>query len=153
MWEARGVGTYSKTYLGILGLKSISLPLIILISETPIMLNSMQGICPPFQSRGWGICKFCAARGPGICQARGHPELSTRTRFPIKIELHRGFYWKNKQIGSFFKDWKKLKSFVKACPRFYACISSLLIKPEFHSEIGSYRRETTFLLVIESNFC
>ena len=29
MWEARGVGTYSKTYPGMLGLKSISLPLII----------------------------------------------------------------------------------------------------------------------------
>ena len=38
--EARGVGTYSKTYPGMLGLKSISLPLIILVSETPIMLNS-----------------------------------------------------------------------------------------------------------------
>ena len=34
--EARGVGTYSKSYPGILGLTSISLPLIILVSETPI---------------------------------------------------------------------------------------------------------------------
>ena len=24
----------------------------------------LQGICPPCQSRGWGICKFWAARGP-----------------------------------------------------------------------------------------
>ena len=38
--EARGVGTYSKTYPGMLGLKSICLPLIILVSETLIMLNS-----------------------------------------------------------------------------------------------------------------
>ena len=29
---------------------------------------------------------------------------------------------------------KKLKRVVKACSRFYACISSLLIKPELHSE-------------------
>ena len=28
----------------------------------------LRGICPPFQSRGWGICKFCAARG----QPRGY---------------------------------------------------------------------------------
>ena len=33
----------------------------------------LRGICRPFQSRGWGICKFCAARGPGILQLRGHP--------------------------------------------------------------------------------
>ena len=105
MWEARGVGKYSKTYPDMLGLKSISLPLIILVSETPIMLNSkfnsskrwtwfsrfrlmhqptgscaqppapnpglMRGICPPCQSRGWGICKFWAARGTAICQPQG----------------------------------------------------------------------------------
>ena len=31
---------------------------------------------------------------------------------------------------------------VKACSQFYACITSLLIKPELHSE--SYRHESTF---------
>ena len=47
-------------------------------------------------------------------------------------------------------DWlicqgqEKLKRFVKACPWFYASISSLLIEPELHSEIGSYRRESMF---------
>ena len=92
------------------------------------------GICPPCQSRGWGICKCCAARGPGICQPRGQPRaFDTHAVSSHKI-LHRGFYWKNKQIGSFVKDGKKLKRFVKACSRFYACISSLLIKPELYSE-------------------
>ena len=38
----------------------------------------------------------------------------------------------------------KLKRFVKACSWFCAWISSLLIEPELHSEIGSYRRESTF---------
>ena len=32
----------------------------------------LQGICPPCQSRGWGISKFCTVRWPGICQPRGH---------------------------------------------------------------------------------
>ena len=35
----------------------------------------LRGICPPRQSRGWGICKFCAARGLGIRQTPG-PFLS-----------------------------------------------------------------------------
>ena len=48
-----------------------------------------------------------------------------------------------KQIGLSVKDRKKFKRVVKACPWFYACISSLLIKPELHSEIGSYLREWT----------
>ena len=29
----------------------------------------LRGICSPFQSRGWGICKFCTTGGPGICQS------------------------------------------------------------------------------------
>ena len=52
----------------------------------------LRGICLPCQSGGWGICKFCAARGPGTCQPRGHSRgWQTRTRFAIKILLHRGF--------------------------------------------------------------
>ena len=48
-----------------------------------------------------------------------------------------GFTGKKKQIGSSVKDRNKLKRVVKACSRFYACVSSLLIKPELHSEIGA----------------
>ena len=36
---------------------------------------------------------------------------------------------------------KQLKIVGKPCSPFYARISSLLIKPELHNEIGSYRRE------------
>ena len=57
-----------------------------------------------------------------------------------------------KQIGSSIKDRNKLKRVVKACSGFYACISSLLIKPELRSEIGAINVNQCFL-VIESNFC
>ena len=81
-----------------------------------------------------GICKFCAARGPGICQPRGHSRgfdthaVSYQNIATQKVSLEK------KQIGSSVKDRNKLKRVVKACSRFYACISSLLIKPELHSE-------------------
>ena len=61
-------------------------------------------------------------------------ELLTRSQFPIRIWLHRRFYWKKKQTGSPVKDRNELKRVVKACSWFYAYISSLLIKPELHSE-------------------
>ena len=32
----------------------------------------LRGICPPCQSRGWGISKFCTVRGSRICQPRGY---------------------------------------------------------------------------------
>ena len=38
--EAGGVGVYSKVYPGIFGLKSKFFSLIVLVSETPIMLKS-----------------------------------------------------------------------------------------------------------------
>ena len=60
---------------------------------------------------------------------------------------------KKKQIGSSVKDGNKLKRVVKAGSRFYAFISSLLIKPKLlHSEIGAIDVNQRFL-VIESNFC
>ena len=49
------------------------------------------------------------------------------------------------QIGPSVKDRNKLKRVVKVCSRFYACISSLLIKQEFiHNENRSCRYESTF---------
>ena len=107
---------------------------------------------PECQSRGWGICKVCTAWGPGIYQPRGHaqafdlPAVSYQNITTQKVLL------KKMQIGSSVKDRNKLKRVVKACSRFYACISSLLIKPELHSEIGAIDVNQRFL-VIESNFC
>ena len=44
-----------------------------------------------------------------------------------------------KQTGSFVKDRNILKRVVKACSRFYACISSLLIKPTIHTYNGGQK--------------
>ena len=102
----------------------------------------LRGICPPCQSRGWGICKFCAAWAPGILPTPSFyfntHTISYQNITTQRILLEKEADW------LIVKDGKKLKRFVKACSPFYACISSLLIKPELHSEIGSYRRESTF---------
>ena len=101
----------------------------------------LRGICLPCQSRGWGICKFCSARGPSICQPRGQTRafgthaVSCQNVTTQRILLEKQAYW------LICQGRENLKRFVKACSRFYACLSSLLIKLEFHSEIGSYRRE------------
>ena len=93
---------------------------------------------------GEALAKFVLPGGWAFANPEAILELLTRTRFPIRIWLHRGFYWERKQIGSSVKDRKKLKRVVKAILFLILCISSLLIKPELHSEIGSYRRESTF---------
>ena len=70
-----------------------------------------------------------------------------------KVLTRRRLYWKNKTIGSFVKDGKKLKRIVKACSRFYAYISSLLIKPELHmSETRELSTWINVSSVIESSF-
>ena len=100
----------------------------------PPLPGLLRGSCPPFQSRGWGICKFCAARGPGICQPRGQPRAFDTHAVSYQNITTQRVLLEKKQIGSSVKDRNKLKRVVKACSRFYACISSLLIKPELHSE-------------------
>ena len=80
-----------------------------------------------------------------------NPELSnTHVVSYQNVATQRVLLEKKKQIGSSVKDRNKLK---KVCSRFYACISSLLIKPKLlHSEIGAIDANQRFL-VIESNFC
>ena len=73
--------------------------------------------------------------------------------FLSECNYREGFTGKKKQIGLSVKDRNKLKRVVKAFSRFYACISSLLIKPKLlRSEIGAIDVNQRFL-VIESNFC
>ena len=81
------------------------------------------------------------------CPGAGH----LPTPGPLAFDTHAVCYQKittQRILLGKKADWlicqgqEKLKRFVKACSRFYACISSLLIKPELHSEIGSYRRES-----------
>ena len=56
----------------------------------------LQGIC---QSRGWGICKFCAAWGPGICQPLGYFQafdtymVSYQNITTQRILLEKQAYW------------------------------------------------------------
>ena len=93
----------------------------------------LRGICPPFQFRGWSICKFCVARGPGIYPPRGQPQA---------FEIHAVSYQHittQRILLEKQADWlicqgrEKLKRFVKACSRCYSCISLLLINQELHS--------------------
>ena len=67
----------------------------------------LQGICPPCQSLGWDICKFCTARGPGICQSRGDSRaFDTHAVSYHNITTHKVLLEK-KQIGSTVKDRKE----------------------------------------------
>ena len=83
---------------------------------------------------GGGICKCCAARGPGICQPRGQPRAFDTHAVSYQYNYTEDFTGKTSTLAHLSRTGKKLKRFVKACSRFYACIFSLLIKPELHGE-------------------
>ena len=70
---------------------------------------------------GWAFANFALSGGRAFANPGANPELLTRTRFPVRIQLHKGFYWKKKRIGSFVKEAKQLKRFVKACFAFLHC--------------------------------
>ena len=114
-------------------------------SSSPPPPGLLRGICPPCHSRGWGICKFCAARWAGICQPQGHSwSFDTHAVSYQNITTQRILLGK-KADWLICQDRKKLETVVKACSWFYACISSLLVKPEYIAKSGAqYRRESTF---------
>ena len=82
----------------------------------------------------------------GIAHVTSGHALSYQNKTTQRVLLEK------RQIGSSVKNRNKLKRVVKACSRFYALISSLLIKPKLRSEIGAIDVNQRFL-VIESNFC
>ena len=86
----------------------------------------LRSICPPCKSRGGAFANFAQPRIFDR-QAVSYQNIPTQR---ILME---------KQA-----DWLICQGegkIVKACSRFDACISSLLIKPELHCKIGSYRRD------------
>ena len=99
------------------------------------------GYCGAFArlvSPGEGHLQILRCSGPGICQPRGQPRTFDRHAVSYQnIPTQRILMEKQ-------GDWLICQGegkIVKACSRFDACISSLLIKPELHSKIGSYRRD------------
>ena len=104
-----------------------------------------------FVSPGVGHLQILHCRGPGIRQPRGHSRGFDAHAVSYQNITTQKVLLEKKQIGSSIKDRNKLKRVVKACSRFYACVS-LLIKPELHSEIGAIDVNERFLVIV-SNFC
>ena len=115
-----------------------------------LMHQSIPPAPPPLPGY-WGAFAYHVSPGVGHVQILRCPWAG---HLPTPSFWHaRGFLSDYNYTEDFIEkkaDWlicqgqEKLKRFVKACSWFYACISSLLIEPELHSEIGSYRRESTF---------
>ena len=107
-------------------------------APTPHPPPTTPGYCGAFArlvSPGEGHLQILRCSGPGICQPRGQP-FDRHTVSYQNIPTQRILMEKR-------ADWLICQGegkIVKACSRFDACISSLLIKPELHSKIGSYRR-------------
>ena len=116
------------------------------------------GYCGAFarlvSTGGGAFANFSRPGGRAFANPGGQSRAFKHARgFLSECNYTEGFTGKKKQIGSSVKDRNKLKRVVKVCSRFYACISSLLIKPKLlHSEIGAFDANQCFL-VIESNFC
>ena len=144
----------SLTEMSIFLLLNLCISQFLCAQPNPPPPGLLRSICAPWKSRGWGICKFWTARAPGICQPPGHSRAFDTHAVSYQNITTQKVLLDKKQIGSSVKDRNKLQRVVKACSRFYmyVCISSLLIKPELHSEIGAIDVNQRFL-VIESNFC
>ena len=99
-----------------------------------------RGISPPFQSRGWGICKFCTARGPGICQPQGYSQAFDTLAVSYQNIATQWILLEKRQIGSSFKDSGLYRHILDFMHAFLHC----LLSQNYIAKLGSYRRESTF---------
>ena len=127
------------------------------IPPAPIRSPPPPGYCGAFAclvSPGGGVfANFSLPGGRAFFNPGAIPKLLNTHAVSYQNITTQRVLLEKKQIGSSVKDRNKLKTVVKAFSRFYACISSLLIKPKLlRSEIGAIDVNQRFL-VIESNFC
>ena len=108
------------------------------IPPAPNSPGLLRSICPPCQSRGWGICKFCTARGPGICQPRGHSLAFHTHAVSYQNTTTQKVLLEKKQIGSSVKDKGCKVMFSILCMHFFIA---------YHSEIGAMDVNRRFLAV------
>ena len=94
---------------------------------TPGVLRS---ICPPCQSWGGAFANFALPGGGGGLLPTPGPFPSFWHAVSCQNVTTQKVLLGKKQIGSSVKDRNRLKRVVKACSRFYARISTLLIEPE-----------------------
>ena len=166
VWQAK-VGVSSHFLFQHLG-HAYCVPLARYLSRYPLCISQIQlcpsppppgqlrGICLPCRSWGWGISKFCVARGSGIYLRRGRLRaFDTEVVSYPNITNHGGFTGNTSRLA----DWliyqgreKLVEVFSGMYSRFYACISSLLIKTELtlrKRELSIYVYRRYF---IEPNF-
>ena len=112
-------------------------------SPPPLPFRATAGHLPSLSVPGEGHLRILHFPGAGHLPTPGPLASFWRARsFLSEYNYTEGFTGKT-QISSPVKDRNKLKRVVKACSRFYAYISSLLFKPELHSENWSYQCEST----------
>ena len=98
---------------------------------------------------GGAFANFALPGGRAFANPGANPELLTRTRFPVRIQLHKRFYWKNKGDWLICQGQETIEEVCKGmlsilCMRVFIAYQARITGK------WSYRREST---VIESNFC
>ena len=103
-----------------------------------------------FSPGGGTFANFARCPGAGHWLTPGPTPNFWHARFPISINITftEDFTGKTSRLAHLSRTEKKLKRVGNVCSRFYACISSLLIKPELHSEMGIYWQESTFFWLL-----
>ena len=94
-------------------------------------------ICLPCQS-GSGVANFALPEDQAFTNPGPPPSFWHTHGFLSKYNYTEDFTGKTSKLAHLLRV---VMAFSRS---FYACVSSLLIKPELHSEIGSFWHESTF---------
>ena len=118
-------------------------------APSPLSPRATAGHLYALSVPGMGHLEILHCPGAGHSPTPGHSRgFDTHAVSYQNMTTHKVLL--KKKNKSSIKDRNKLKRVVKACSRFYACVFSLLIKPELHSEIGAIK--FLFILFEENPF-
>ena len=113
-------------------------------SPPPPPRGTTAGHLPLINPRSGALGNFVLPGGRAFAKPSTIPEFLTRTVYYSNITTQMILLEKQ-------ADWLICQGderVVKACSQYYACMSSLLIKPELHSEVGGYWPESIFFWLL-----
>ena len=108
-------------------------------AHPPPPLRATAGHLPAVSVRlGMGHLQILRYPGTGHLPTLGlFPSFWHARGFLSEYNYTEDFAGKNKHISSSIKDRKKLKRVIKACSRFYACISCCLLSQDYEAKAGA----------------
>ena len=113
------------------------------VPRSPPLPGLLRGICPPCESRGWGICKILRCPGVRHLPTQGQPQVFDRRTVSYQNITTQSILLEKQADWLICQGWEKIEEVCKGmflilCMHFFIAYQARIVK------LGSYQCESIF---------